>query len=607
MPVALGGAVGYALEQRIEPSRFVPVPQNRADAIPGRRNLSERHEPTPVPATPARRSVDTPGEGPRVRFTVPLPDATRARITAMLEEYARTRATPAMGPLRAEMLLLYLRVVIPASEERALRAIADHGLHFREEPAKFWEELVAESRLPQGKTPAHALERWTCSIDAAVLDDLRATSPRPEPTPTPTPSLETADETVGLSDALWWLVDLLEGDFNDNPTVAQTIINGVLGLIPGVDQALDIRDVIANLYALIWKEQYDDPGTWLAFVLTLIGAVPEIGSVVKSVGKLAVKGVKQLPIKGALEVTGKFLAELVPFARVIAERAVSTLNKVTRVLGELKESLVAKISATARQYLERLYNAGRAAIERARRFIDDALKKLEEALRRIVDDVVEEVDEVPATTKLRTEPKPKKPKREPAPKPTTATTDSGKRVTITRDNLNKGSGGETDIFSASVDNQRVVVRVPRGDKDGMLAALQYEKAVELEKLGGPRVIDKITFQRDGKTYFGVVCDRVGSFDPSGKFIPGFDMFRYLADVKPPFPITEEHLRALEAFKKRVTDAKVELSDVQRGDFIFTADGRVVPVDIGVHADTGKVGSRSLDELIEMMRVKLRGT
>jgi hypothetical protein len=150
------------------------------------------------------------------------------------------------------------------------------------------------------------------------------------------------------------------------------------------------------------------------------------------------------------------------------------------------------------------------------------------------------------------------------------------------------------------------VRVPRGDKDGMLAALQYEKAVELEKLGGAKVYDRITFERDGKTYFGVVCDRVGSFDPSGKFIPGFDMFRYLAGVKPPFPITEQHLRALEAFRDRVKAAAVELADVQRGDFIFTADGRVVPVDIGVYAETGKVGSRSLDELIEKMRDKLAG-
>jgi len=404
----------------------------------------------------------------------------------------------------------------------------------------------------------------------------------------------------------------------------------LLGLIPGVDQVMDIRDIVANLYALTWKQQYDDPMTWLNFALTLIGAIPEVGSVVKGLGKLIQKGVKAIPLEaaiklggGAAEVVFELLAKLLKdFDGVIRgaiERGARILGEFTRLLGTLKDSILTMISATARRFLDRLHAAARAASER----LAAALERAFERLRQAFDDVLERLTskmskdvpktDVPKTDGPKTDapktdtPKTETPKTE-TPKTETGTTtaeldNGGGKVEISTENLNKGSGGETDIYAATMEGKQVVVRVPRGDRDGGLAMYQLEKARDLEPLGGPKVYDLVAFERDGKKCWGVVTDRIGT-KVNGNFIGGYDLFRFFAGGDGPFAITGQHLRALEAFRDRVKAAKVELGDVQPGDFVFTADGGVVPVDLIVVRDSGKVGSAALDTLIDRLRDKL---
>ena len=77
------------------------------------------------------------------------------------------------------------------------------------------------------------------------------------------------------------------GDWNNNSDPMQDITNMVGGVIPGVDQVLDVRDFAAHLYYMVIEKDYDSAMRWVALGLTGVGAVPIVGSVVKGLGKLA--------------------------------------------------------------------------------------------------------------------------------------------------------------------------------------------------------------------------------------------------------------------------------------------------------------------------------
>ncbi|MFK0088441.1 hypothetical protein ACIQUS_14245 [Pseudomonas sp. NPDC090755] len=76
-----------------------------------------------------------------------------------------------------------------------------------------------------------------------------------------------------------WLWETLQGDFHDDPTTAQIVTGTVISMVPLVDQLCDIRDFIANCRKI--DQDSSDTGAWIAMVLTLIGALPIIGSLFK--------------------------------------------------------------------------------------------------------------------------------------------------------------------------------------------------------------------------------------------------------------------------------------------------------------------------------------
>ena len=94
------------------------------------------------------------------------------------------------------------------------------------------------------------------------------------------------------ADAMDWAWETVQGDFNENPTSGQIITNALITMIPVIDQAADVRDILANLKLLIWEKRYDEFGVWLALFFTLIGLIPTLGSALKGVLKLVWKGAK---------------------------------------------------------------------------------------------------------------------------------------------------------------------------------------------------------------------------------------------------------------------------------------------------------------------------
>jgi hypothetical protein len=135
-------------------------------------------------------------------------------------------------------------------------------------------------------------------VQARYFDDprqiaiLKASHPTPYPAPPGwqtrmTADLQSAWQTT--KDAGIWTWGMLQGDFNEDPTVGQIITNAVVTAIPVVDQVGDARDIAAGVKMLAWDQRYDEPGVWMDNGFTLVGLFPGVGSLLKGVLKLVDK------------------------------------------------------------------------------------------------------------------------------------------------------------------------------------------------------------------------------------------------------------------------------------------------------------------------------
>ena len=95
-----------------------------------------------------------------------------------------------------------------------------------------------------------------------------------------------------------WIWGVLQGDFNDNATTAQTATSTVISMIPFVDQICDVRDVVANCKKI--NEEPDVNWYWIALVLTLIGLFPTVGSLLKGCGKVMFAGIRKAAHKSGV-------------------------------------------------------------------------------------------------------------------------------------------------------------------------------------------------------------------------------------------------------------------------------------------------------------------
>jgi len=103
-----------------------------------------------------------------------------------------------------------------------------------------------------------------------------------------------------LSAAAEWLWTVLQGDFAEEQSTAQTITGTVISMVPLVDQICDIRDVVANCKKI--HQDSNNKAHWLALGLTLLGLFPTLGSLAKGCFKILFaygrKGVFKVGVKG---------------------------------------------------------------------------------------------------------------------------------------------------------------------------------------------------------------------------------------------------------------------------------------------------------------------
>ncbi len=143
-------------------------------------------------------------------------------------------------------------------------------------------------------------------------------------------------EAMEESETLRTVAGGLLGEFNEDPTVGMIGVDLGVSLVPILDQVSDARDIVAHLYFMIGKRQYDRFMRWVGLVFSLIGLIPELGSAIKSASKFAIKGAKDIlsHLDDLLRAVRRFLPKL------------PDLSHFQKLIAENWSTIVAKSSAT---------------------------------------------------------------------------------------------------------------------------------------------------------------------------------------------------------------------------------------------------------------------
>jgi len=111
-----------------------------------------------------------------------------------------------------------------------------------------------------------------------------------------------------VDDVVDWLKSLIMGDWDEDAPTSTVVINGLLGLIPVIDQLLDVRDVAGILFRInrgggFAKATREDK---MNLALAALGCIPEFGSAMKTALKVLWKERK---VGGKLVRSGMELVE----------------------------------------------------------------------------------------------------------------------------------------------------------------------------------------------------------------------------------------------------------------------------------------------------------
>ncbi|MCP4746059.1 MAG: hypothetical protein GY874_07940, partial [Desulfobacteraceae bacterium] len=196
--------------------------------------------------------------------------------------------------------------------------------------------------------------------------------------------------TAALDSAGDWTLGVIAGDFNENPTVGQIIANTIITMIPVVDQAGDLRDITACVKLLVWDEKYDQYMVWVGLGLTVVGFVPELGSLVKGILKAVFN---KLPIdrigkvfntsaKGHVE---KYLKEL-------QNGGLKELQKkVVQNTYEILETLQGKLT-TLKNQLPEWIGSARDKVISILEALEETKKRVESMFTRFFDELAESLN-----------------------------------------------------------------------------------------------------------------------------------------------------------------------------------------------------------------------
>lgn len=87
-----------------------------------------------------------------------------------------------------------------------------------------------------------------------------------------------------------WLWGLIQGNFNEQQTTSQLIVDAVIGMIPVVGDVTAVRDITASIIKMVEQpSKRSDWTEWAQLVIGCFALIPVAGGVIKGVGKLLLR------------------------------------------------------------------------------------------------------------------------------------------------------------------------------------------------------------------------------------------------------------------------------------------------------------------------------
>ena len=346
-------------------------------------------------------SAQAPADAGRIPFTVVLGAELRAQIQGIYAHYVKTGKVLELDGVILQLHALALQEAAPGLAEAQIQELSAAGRRLTVDGDGSKERLLAWllglAELPtwrKGLPPGESRAWVTMTFEAAEVQRLRGG-----------PAVTPLEQVSTIGSLLDWGWGVVLGDFNEEASIGQIAVNGLLGLIPIVDQALDARDIVANLYFLIGQQRYDEFGPWFGLVITVIGAIPEVGSAVKAIVKIMRNVGARVPLEAVASATklasdalGTLRPMLETMLRGFAELGVKIGAKVRTLVTmamDVFQNLLATIgraSDAAKRYFEQLIERAAAVLARLDAKVREALAEIERRLAQIVEDIGKKQD-----------------------------------------------------------------------------------------------------------------------------------------------------------------------------------------------------------------------
>jgi hypothetical protein len=196
-----------------------------------------------------------------------------------------------------------------------------------------------------------------------------------------------------------WIWGTIQGNFAEQQTVSQIIVDAAIGMIPIVGDVTAVRDLIAVTIRLVdHPEKRDDPWEWVTLVVLLFALIPVAGGVIKGIGKLAcragAKGVKNVRLLREMVAIASRLGDgnAVRFIRdlrfqdylpqLMAKWSMWT-TRLSDTMGALIRRAGAWMPAGMVARLKQLRDGIAALARKGHEMIPDAVKTLDKRMREI--------------------------------------------------------------------------------------------------------------------------------------------------------------------------------------------------------------------------------
>lgn len=204
-------------------------------------------------------------------------------------------------------------------------------------------------------------------------------------------------EAGWLPTSLQWVWGVLQGDFNEDPSTSQIIVRTLITLIPGLDQAADIQDVVAALYKLAWQKRYDEVGPWFDLLITSIGLIPTAGSALKGVFKWLKRSAGNIDLSALRRLLEPLGINLDRFIRDFPDYITAATAQGKGFIANLANQVTATKN-TLRRYI-RFDPTGKLSqliskLDEFSRSLDEILARIDEKFREIGEEIQRQLDEL---------------------------------------------------------------------------------------------------------------------------------------------------------------------------------------------------------------------